>query len=72
MSMVLVPFAELKSGDVVSFTGNGRGRGGHYNVTVVVDKINKATFNATEAERSYAPGTKWRVHASIRLYKRVL
>jgi hypothetical protein len=45
----------------VEFSCNGRGRGGHYHVTAIVTKINRKTFLATEAERSYHPGTLWRL-----------
>jgi hypothetical protein len=52
----------LQVGDVVSFACNGRGRGGHYNVTARITKINKKTFAATELPRSYRPGTLWQVY----------
>src|SRR4051794_16087526 len=48
-------------GDIVSFTGNGRGRGGHYSVTVKVTKVNRKTFKGVEVPRSYKPGTEWTV-----------
>jgi len=48
-------------GDKVEFTCNGRGRGGHYHVTAVVTKVNRKTIQATEADRSYRPGTLWRL-----------
>jgi len=51
----------LAVGDIVQFTCGGRGRGGHYTVTAKVTKVNKKTFNATEWNRSYAPGTSWTV-----------
>ena len=51
----------MKVGDLIEFTCNGRGRGGHYHVTAVVTKVNRKTVDATEAERSYLPGTLWRV-----------
>lgn len=34
----------------------------HHGATLVVDKVNKKSFKATEKERSYRPGTKWNVH----------
>ena len=52
---------DLKDGDVIQFTCNGRGRGGHYNVTATVTKVNRKTVKATERERSYRPGTLWNV-----------
>jgi len=54
--------SQITVGDKVSFTCNGSGRGGHCNVTVIVTKVNRKTFKATEYERSYRPGTKWNVH----------
>lgn len=60
---------ELTVGDKVSFTCNGRGRGGHYNVTAFVTKVNRKTFKATEAERSYSPGTLWNIHEDTIVYK---
>lgn len=54
----------LQVGDVVHFTCNGRGRGGHFNVTARVTKVNKKTFKATELPRSYSPGTLWNVSIS--------
>lgn len=58
-----VPIHQLYVGDKVEFTCNGRGRGGHYHVTAVVTKINRKTFQATEADKSYRPGT----HRSLKL-----
>lgn len=52
----------LKVGDVVVFLCNGRGRGGHFQVTARVTKVNKKTFKATELPRSYYPGTLWTVN----------
>lgn len=51
----------LQQGDRVSFTCNGRGRGGHFHVTAIIAKVNRKTVVAVEAERSYSPGTTWRV-----------
>jgi len=50
-----------KVGDTIKFTCNGRGRGGHYHVTARVTKVNAKTLNATEALRSYSPGTLWNI-----------
>lgn len=55
---------QYRIGDVVSFSCNGRGRGGHYNVTARITKVNKKTFKATELVRSYRPGTPWTVNYS--------
>lgn len=56
-----VPSAVLRVGDKVEFTCNGRGRGGHYHVTAIVTNINRKTFEAIEADKSYNPGTLWRL-----------
>ena len=48
---------KLSVGDIVTFTGNGRGRGGHYSVTLTITKVNRVTVEATEAKGSYRPGT---------------
>jgi hypothetical protein len=48
---------DLLVGDTVTFTGNGRGRGGHYSVTALVTKVNRTTFKCTELPGSYGPGT---------------
>ena len=56
-----VPNDQLKVGDRVQFTCNGRGRGGHCNVVAHVTKLNRKTFSAIEDLRSYNPGTLWRV-----------
>jgi hypothetical protein len=53
--------SQLKVGDKIDFTCNGSGRGGHYRVGAIVTKVNRKTVAATEAERSYRPGTLWRV-----------
>jgi hypothetical protein len=60
-----VPTSTLAVGDQVEFTCNRRGRGGHYHVTAIVTKINRKTFQATEAERSYRPGTPWTIYLNI-------
>lgn len=52
---------DIKVGDIVSFACNGRGRGGHYRVKAEVTKINRKTFEATEADGSYKPGCLWKV-----------
>ena len=51
----------VREDDIVEFTCNGRGRGGHYKVTALVTKVNAKTFKATELPRSYSPGTRWSV-----------
>lgn len=51
----------VQIGDTIEFSCNGRGRAGHYRVTAVVTKVNRKTVCATEKERSYRPGTLWRV-----------
>lgn len=53
---------DYRKGDRITFQCNGRGRGGHFSVTAVVDKVNSKTLKATEVERSYRPGTPWSVH----------
>jgi hypothetical protein len=55
----------IKVGDRVEFTGNGRGRGGHYHVAVIVTELKRKTFLGTEAKGSYGPGTLWRVNADL-------
>lgn len=64
-----VEFADVKVGDELSFSCNGKGRGGHCRVTVTVDKINRKTLTATETDRSYRPGTIWQVHADTSMVK---
>ena len=49
----------LKVGDTVEFTCNGKGRGGHYNVTAIVSKVMLKKFWVVEANGSYRPGTLW-------------
>lgn len=51
----------LKIGDKVNFLCNGYGRGGHVRVFGVITKVNRKTYNITEAPRSYLPGTLWQV-----------
>jgi len=46
-------------GQIVHFTCNGRGRGGHYHVTAMVTKVNSKNALLTEQPRSYSPGTRW-------------
>jgi hypothetical protein len=53
--------AEVKVGDKVNFLCNGKGRGGHYRVTVRILKINPKTMKAVELTRSYHPGTMWNI-----------
>jgi hypothetical protein len=48
-------------GEKIQFTCNGRGRGGHCNVTAIITAVKRKTVDATEAERSYREGTKWNV-----------
>lgn len=50
---------QLRENDIVQFTCNGRGRGGHYSVYARVTKIKRKTFDALEIPRSYSPGTRW-------------
>ena len=44
---------------IVHFTCNGRGRGGHYSVRAVVTKVNSKNALLTEVKGSYSPGTRW-------------
>ena len=44
---------------IVHFTSNGRGRGGHYTVRAQVTKVNSKNALLTEIEGSYWPGSKW-------------
>lgn len=53
------PTEPLKVGDIVEFTCNGKGRGGHYHVAAKVTGIKRKTFVATEHFGSYRPGTIW-------------
>jgi len=55
---------DLRAGQKISFTCNGRGRGGHYGVTAVVTKVNHKTVKAVEDERSYRAGTLWNISVS--------
>lgn len=56
-------YREIKVGDTLKFLCNGFGRGGHYGVTVKVLKLNPKTIKAIEQDRSYTPGTPWRLDA---------
>lgn len=51
--------SNCKIGDIVHFTCNGRGRGGHYHVTAMVTKVNSKNALLTESARSYSPYTRW-------------
>jgi hypothetical protein len=51
-------------GERIFFNCNGRGRGNHYLVTAIVTRVHRKTVEATEAEKSYSPGTRWRVAIS--------
>ena len=57
----IIDTRDLSVGDVIQFTCNGRGRGGHYNVTAKITKVNRKTVKAVEHARSYRPGTLWTV-----------
>ena len=46
-------------GQIVHFTCNGRGRGGHYSVRAEVTKVNSKNALLTELKGSYSPGTRW-------------
>lgn len=50
-----------KVGEIIQFTCNGRGRGGHYHVTAAITAVKRKTVNATEVARSYREGTLWNV-----------
>lgn len=50
------------AGETIQFTCNGRGRGGHCNVTATITKVNRKTVEATEAKCSYRQGTQWKVN----------
>ena len=62
-----IQFADVKVGDSITFICNGRGRGGHFWVTVQVTKKNRKTFDGTECFPSYMPGTLWRVSSDTYL-----
>lgn len=62
--LVVGEVGEINVGDVITFTCNGAGRGGHYGVTATVTKVKAKTFDATERERSYRPGTLWNLRKS--------
>ena len=66
--MKQVTLKDLKVGDIVSFSCNGRGRGGHYSVKAEVTKINRKTFDATESTGSYKPGIRWRIYSDTIVY----
>lgn len=51
----------MKIGDKVTFLCNGVGRGGHVRVSGVITKVNRVTYDITEAPNSYKPGTLWRI-----------
>ena len=55
----------ISIGDTVKFTCNGSGRGGHYNVTGTITKINRKTIEVTESVGSYKPKTPWRLQTSM-------
>lgn len=55
------PTESLKVGDTVTFSCNGRGRGGHYHVTSIVTDIKSKTFLSIESHGSYRPGTIWKM-----------
>lgn len=56
---------KLEPGDEV-FIGSVKGRGGH-GAYIVIDKMNKKSIMGTERERSYTPGTKWRIGPGIEI-----
>jgi hypothetical protein len=51
--------SECFVGQIVHFTCNGRGRGGHYSVRAEVTKVNSKNALLTESKGSYSPGTRW-------------
>jgi hypothetical protein len=51
--------SECHVGQIVHFTCNGQGRGGHYSVMAVVTKVNRVNALLTELPRSYKPGARW-------------
>lgn len=55
---------ELTAGKKISFTCNGRGRGGHYHVTATVIKVNRKTIKAVESDGSYRAGALWNISVS--------
>jgi hypothetical protein len=55
----------MNVGDSVRFICNDAGRGGHYNVTGVITKINRKTIEVTESAGSYKPKTPWRLQTSM-------
>jgi hypothetical protein len=59
-----VNLKDIKVGNKIHFLCNGNGRGGHVMVSAIVTKLNRKTVDATEAPRSYRPGTLWNVHVN--------
>ncbi len=60
--MSTIELKDIKVGNKIHFLCNGKGRGGHGMVSAIVTKINRKTVDATEAPRSYSPGTRWNVN----------
>lgn len=58
---------QLKVGDEI-YTGHVRGRGGH-GAFVIIEKINAKSIVGKERERSYHPGTKWKIGVGSRIAK---
>lgn len=54
--------ANVRVGDELQFNCSGLKRGGHYQVTAMVVKCNRKTFDAVECEGSYHPGMRWIVN----------
>ena len=52
---------DLAVGDVIRFTCNGAGRGGHYGVTATVTNVNRSTVKAEDNNGSYRPGKRWTI-----------
>lgn len=61
-------FREIKKDDIVEFLCDGRGRGGHHRVMIKVEKVNPKTIQGVEQNRSYNPGTPWRIHQETDMY----
>lgn len=60
----------MNVGDKVAFTCNGRRRAGHYHVSGFITKVNRKTYDITEAPGSRVPGTRWRINKEqVTLYK---
>lgn len=51
--------AQCYKDQIVYFTCDGRGRGGHYSVRAIVTKVNSKNALLTELPGSYRPGTRW-------------